>query len=596
MIEKKSIFELIGRGTTKYHSAVLTTYTFDPIYFSTFYLSKLKSCGITNIIVMVDSSNYDAIMRDYARYGSYLSYGDYTLVRQQPSFGGVFHPKICMLVGQKQGLMLVGSANLTYSGQSVNEEVWGCLWLSGENSPYIPLFGRLWIYLNSVVVKSTLVRQQMEWMIEYSDWLETAVSKSSSSVTTPEGEDITLLFNEDKQSIYAQLKSRIANAKIREIDVVVPFYDEKGTILTSFRRDYRPSVLKSVVYKDGTYPSSMVNANPMDFIEWKADGNQKERLHAKIYEFKTDKGSFVMIGSVNATPSAFGLNNSRNDEAAILLHETINRNYLCNLGISLNVEIIDTDEFKEKLCFDVDKDVFDIYIKSAEIVDGILYLQVSKVLPELEVGILDINGVLIGKQTLFENCEMKVGKYDGIRMVVIMKDGKEVSNRYLVMNDNTVARCNPNPAGHKLTSLFNSGTLWNDNIARILEFVSFDIPTENEKKSTTFVKTGRHNSIKEDVEIAEDQFDDLSTGSRYHVQSLNNIRIVDFLCKFIGNPKIEETAEESDSNVTDEERQNGVNDSGERNYLEDLRSFDEKEESAILNYIRRFNCHMDDLL
>lgn len=85
MIERINIFELIGNSTTKYHSAILTTYTFDPIYFSTYYLSKLKSCGINNIIVMVDSANYDKVTDDYEHYGDVLHTGSYTLIRQQPS-------------------------------------------------------------------------------------------------------------------------------------------------------------------------------------------------------------------------------------------------------------------------------------------------------------------------------------------------------------------------------------------------------------------------------------------------------------------------------------------------------------------------------
>lgn len=596
MIEKKSLFDLIGNATTKYHSAILTTYTFDPIYFSTYYASKLKSCGITNIIVLVDASNYDKMMEDYAHYGNLLSSKDYTLVRQQPTAGGVFHPKLCMLVGQKQGLLFLGSGNLTYSGQSVNEEVWGCLWLNDENSPYMPLFGQVWNYLDSVIVKSSLAIQQMTWMKEYSEWLDQAIGNSSAIVTTENGEEITFLYNQTGNGIYRQLIDMIGLSRITDIEVVSPFYDEVGTILNHFEKDLHPQKICSIVYRDGTYPTKLIQSHPEIFVEWKASNEQCERLHAKIYEFKTGQGTYLLIGSANATPSAWGLNsNYFNDETALLLHENGNKDYLRNLGISIN-EHVEKEHFSEVKRYDTaDGTQYKVTIITAEIIDGFLHLQTNNSFDVLTIGLLNSEGGQIGTIGYRKDEKCDIEKFEGIKAIVVLSDGKEVSNKFLVVNDNAVARNNPNPAGHKLSSLLNSGTHWDDNIAKILEFVSFDMSTEDKKTTRTVLKSATKSDKKEKV-ITQDQFDDISTGSRYHVLSMNNIRIVDYLRRFIDDKTDQNNEDETDANVTEEELESGTNNSGEEYYVENLRSSEEKEERAIMGYIKKFNDHMGNLL
>lgn len=105
-----------------YHSAVLTCYTFDPVFFGAYYLPVLRNVGIVNVVVLMDSRQYDALMQELPK-GVDCSFG-YTLIRMKPGSGmGVFHSKVSFLVGEKQGLLLIGSGNLTYSGISLNDEV-----------------------------------------------------------------------------------------------------------------------------------------------------------------------------------------------------------------------------------------------------------------------------------------------------------------------------------------------------------------------------------------------------------------------------------------------------------------------------------------
>ena len=92
--DKHDIFELIGSSHNAYHSAVLTCYTFDPIFFNTYFMPGLRRCGITNIVVFVDATRYDELMQQHLLYSEELNSMHYTVVRQKASGNGAFHPKM----------------------------------------------------------------------------------------------------------------------------------------------------------------------------------------------------------------------------------------------------------------------------------------------------------------------------------------------------------------------------------------------------------------------------------------------------------------------------------------------------------------------
>ena len=49
-IARRNIFdEIIGRAGSTYESAILTCFSFDPLYFMQYYLPKLNAINITNI-------------------------------------------------------------------------------------------------------------------------------------------------------------------------------------------------------------------------------------------------------------------------------------------------------------------------------------------------------------------------------------------------------------------------------------------------------------------------------------------------------------------------------------------------------------------
>ena len=68
-IARRNIFdEIIGRAGSTYESAILTCFSFDPLYFMQYYLPKLNAINITNIVVLIDAGQYDEAWEEFIKY------------------------------------------------------------------------------------------------------------------------------------------------------------------------------------------------------------------------------------------------------------------------------------------------------------------------------------------------------------------------------------------------------------------------------------------------------------------------------------------------------------------------------------------------
>src|SRR5690349_21515645 len=115
-IKRDNILSLIGSG--RYHSCILTTFSFDFYFFEMKVMKWLRSCGVRNVNVFIDGYFYSELMTQVTGEEMKFSTG-YSIY---PIFeSGIFHPKIWLLFGEKEGLLIVGSGNLTNSGNGNND-------------------------------------------------------------------------------------------------------------------------------------------------------------------------------------------------------------------------------------------------------------------------------------------------------------------------------------------------------------------------------------------------------------------------------------------------------------------------------------------
>lgn len=165
---EENIFDLLGKSSSVYHSAIITSFTFDPYYFSNYYMPQMRSRGIKNVIVLIDSTQYDAILEETETFKSFRH--DFALIRVKNKSNGVFHPKISLFSGDKQALVLIGSGNLTYSGMSHNKELWGAFCANDKETNEAVVIKDVWNYLSGIIKASSseVAMQQLEWCKTYS--------------------------------------------------------------------------------------------------------------------------------------------------------------------------------------------------------------------------------------------------------------------------------------------------------------------------------------------------------------------------------------------------------------------------------------------
>lgn len=117
MPQKENIWDLVsGRS---YHSCLITTYSFDFYYFEKSVMRILRSKGIGNISIFIDNNIFQGILGKIGSSNSRV----YSI--SPINSNGCFHPKVYMFFGEKQGLFIIGSGNLTSSGHGKNDEIWG---------------------------------------------------------------------------------------------------------------------------------------------------------------------------------------------------------------------------------------------------------------------------------------------------------------------------------------------------------------------------------------------------------------------------------------------------------------------------------------
>lgn len=589
---EENIFDLLGKSSTVYHSAIVTSFTFDPYYFSNYYMPQMRSRGIKNVVVLIDSTQYDAIMEDTETFKGFRH--DYALIRIQNKTNGVFHPKVSLFLGDKQVLALVGSGNLTYSGLSHNKELWGAFCANDKNADEAVIVRDVWNYLSEIVIfsSSEVARQQLEWCKTYS-----AAIRDFESIESPQQSEFKFLFAKADESIFNQIKG-IVNKDVETIKIIAPFYDSEGVLINTLKSTFNPKMINCAIDESyGYIPHMIKEANDIQFFHWHEifrTENQFElakKLHAKAIQFETSEGNFLVLGSANATNAAFGLNShSFNDEANIIIH-SLKEDFFKKLGIYFNPKCAQSiKNFNSATKYNIrtaNKTLLTHITLCERHLNDKLYISFDKIVAGIKVRLY-----LDEKYEDFDfNKEgIEISGLGKIQYVVAILDDKEVSNKVIVLDSTDLVRRNPDSKYSKIESLFhaNNGD-WDDNIAKVLSYVNFDI--KDNSRSAGVSKSTSDSSGKSETVISKEQFDNtrFSKSVNANLYSLN-MRILDQIQFFNFNKQEREDEIDETANMEDLVTGNAQDGSQERKIL---KSYSEKNE--ILSYLRRLKRHYDTI-
>ncbi|TAM98783.1 MAG: hypothetical protein EPN39_08285 [Chitinophagaceae bacterium] len=528
-IKRNNILSLIGNG--RYHSCILTTFSFDFYFFEMKVMKWLRSCGIKNVNVFIDGHFYSELMQQATGDEMKLATG-YSLY---PVFEkNIFHPKIWVLFGEKEGLLLVGSGNLTNSGNGSNDEIWGAYHFDIKQPQNAPVFSAAWNYVSklSATAKGIASEKTTRWIIEHSQWLmELPKVADFQFLDLPNNEEASFLYNTDKTSIWQQVKQLTANEKITEITAVSPYYDTQGKALEEIKNTFPNAQINVVIDESGTIPAELPNEKKYAFYDWKEldlcrniGAKQQSKLHAKILYFKTKSNKeFCLFGSANITSAGLGISNTANEEVSLFI-KSDKGNILDKIGLKLKgngKKSLSKFTVNNKVSIEqeiIKNNRFPIKLLAAEINYATLTLYTSKGFDKpVSIAMYDSNNQLIKIQEIALFKEQHEISFDidenKFRYVQIQStDGnKNLSNKIIVSNYFTIAKTHPNPKNAELERL--CGQLQSGELRNVLDLIHYAIIDESEKEDGTSVISTSKNKLseKEEKKIADQpQLYDLS--------------------------------------------------------------------------------------
>lgn len=505
MIENKIFEEIPIRAN--FHSAVMTTFSFDFHHFEAQVLKPLLKKGIININVFADARMLDETIGSAT--GNLRSVNSKYNINAITSTGA-FHPKLTLLVGENDVMLIQGSGNITSGGHGKNHEMFNVLYANKDNHTQLELINEAWHYIKMLTNKVKGVsKDKLNWVSDNCSLLTDKITTKHSFINITDGYSLALLYNEET-SIWKQIQNLIDPNEIKSIKVFSPFYDEKGTFLTQLSEYFGNCKIESFLQDGkGIHPYKMESKNNIEFYTWGSTNiSSKEfksygrKLHSKIFVLETKKEQYCIIGSPNATIKAFGSETSRgvNDEFAVI-YKTNDVDFVDVLG--LNGEYIKTipTEIKEELnnnsdseehitttsqkvkILGVDKDLYKItlYLINKNNYDDIVCKLYNTWGEEIETHSINIENK---SNVSFKIENLKQENSIGY-IQIFDNEGDVISSKHMVNKLGKLLNTNPSTENRKLlklTSLIESGS---DDVFEILTYMNDVFESRESKKSKT---------------------------------------------------------------------------------------------------------------
>ncbi len=491
-LKRQHIFDdILGGGSSTFHSAILTCYSFDPFFYANFFKPQLNARGICNQLVLIDANRLDEAKEDerFSFIPGVSPFEGYSPLRIECKSGGVFHPKISIFIGEKRVTAIIGSGNLTYSGMSYNEEAWGAFSVSSADSFEAPVIAAVWRYLKTIIAQQELssTTLQLSWMLENSELLQhlDAMASVETTVDDASGESFEFVANTEAGSIFNRIVDKVGGEAVKKITICAPFYDVKGKVLRNFLNTLSPLEIVCLVHpEEGSLPTELdlKSARNIHFFDYKISGEKhRNMVHAKLIQIETATGTVLAMGSANATIQALGDTvRGVNDEADLIVSCSRKRDYLKNLGICKDEEIFDLSSFKKPVKSDEGKrSTPQIVIQSCELLDDGFHINITKgPAKDIDLHLVDDFRKDFVQRLSLENGSSIIPNEGGrlARTVFISRDGVCISNKCIVLISSEVERRNPDKVMAPIARLLETAQDSSD-FERLLQYVHIEEET-----------------------------------------------------------------------------------------------------------------------
>ena len=548
MIERHNILDLLGADKRKYHSCIITCFSFDFIFFEQRVLPKLRQAGIININIYVDAHQFEKQIKSFVGSDMLDFKAGYSITPIKMT--GAFHPKVLVAIGKTKGFLAIGSGNLTSSGLSSNEEIWGGFHITESDKTTFPFFREVAFYLKkleSLVTGTNLLK--LNWINENSIWFNDLFEENKTEkIVINKDETFEMLFTYQEDSIYNTLIKNLPK-KPKHIKILSPYYNTNGSFLNKIIKDIQPDNIHCIVDpKCGSVPYKYDNKHNVEFSDWnnlkRAEKDSVNRLHAKAIQFEYETETYFLFGSANATNEAFGVNSkaSINTEISILTHNKKPKDYFKELGINFpkrgNYSIKDYD-FKSKIDSNENERFnYLLFINNVEI-DGneITIYSDKKIDYKVNVSVEDANGLNIFNQEVDSLQEKTNINIENINLVkpfrlAVFQNNLRMSNYALLHQKAFLLNSNPDTRIANFNLLLNSDFFGDFELEELIDFISLKSDFYENKSSNYIQIINTEEEYSEEVDaISEEEFNKNSANFIGN-ESFNNYttsRIEEFL-------------------------------------------------------------------
>lgn len=543
MIEKKLYQEIQG-GRNKFHSAVLTSFSFNFHHFENQVLRTLRQKWVSSIMVLVDQRMLDNELGVASGNLKYLSQS-YSVTGIESK--GAFHPKLNFLIGDDQLLLFFGSGNITAGGHGKNHELFTAFYADKGNQVQLPLIIEAWNYLLTLAkpIEGYSKDRLFKILPKTCSLLEIKAGSKHEFYRLDDEYKVALLYN-DQTTIFEQIVMIIPPTEVTRITVVCPYFDEDGATLLNLKQKYNKA--KIDIYlpsKYGLPPNKMAHHQKIDFYNWEETNRGKEnissaedyyrKLHSKIFHFEAGDFEYCIIGSANATIAGLGSESTKSvNEEFCALYRTTKKGLLKELGISGEKQLISVKKLVRDNSSITNPDGI-INLKKAQILCADLsgrrlrieYKTTSELVYNLCV--FDTNGNRLLTE-LFEATDSnssvlylseKVLNNNPSYVVFESESGDQISNKQLINLIDKLIHTDPSKGNRTIRQVLTSlegGTI---NEFEIIEFIN-DLNKSREAPSVIRSMKGKSSGKPEDddeVSAAEMTYDEAVEAAKDHKKS-----------------------------------------------------------------------------
>lgn len=274
-----------------YHKTLLLTYSFDPIFFEQVVLPDLWAGRSSDILVLGDKSEIDTSVQFAA--GQLWNLGkQYMLAGADVS--GAFHPKVFVRLGPKDGIVIVGSGNVTSSGWGANQEL-GAAWMVGPS--HVDKGGWLHPFFDDVLTwcEGNLERDAVRRFKDV-PWL--SLTPANTSETRP------VLHSRGTTSLANELARRWSGRRFDEVKILTGSTDESGAFLRWAHATF--GVTRATIAltpASASFVAEKLASLPLELRLIEATPDRP--LHAKFYWFEGTDGPAAAMGSANCSAAAW---------------------------------------------------------------------------------------------------------------------------------------------------------------------------------------------------------------------------------------------------------------------------------------------------